>query len=99
MVQSSEKNNDPPDIEPTVQGPPQLQESCFSTNKIDKLENEEARRRERKREDKSIKVKNKLESSLETRPLTEEKVSIQREWNREVTKSLKRWRMKLKDPP
>src|SRR3954469_9671531 len=49
----SEKNNDPPDIKPTVQGSPQLQESCFSTNEIDKPENEEARRKERKREDKS----------------------------------------------
>ena len=66
---------------------------------MDKSENEEARRKERRREDKSIKVKNKLESSLEKRPLTEDKVLIQREWNREVTKSLKRWRMKLKDPP
>src|SRR4051812_29325010 len=95
----SEKNNDPPDIEPTVQGSPQLQEFCFSTNAIDQSENEEAIRRERRREDKSIKVKNKLKSSLETRPLTEKNVSSQREWNREVTKSLKRWRMKLKDPP
>src|SRR3954463_12947135 len=94
-----EKNHDPPDIEPTVQGSAQLQESCSSTNEIDKSENEEARRKERKREDKSIKVKNKLESSLKTRPLAEEKVSIQREWNREVTTSLRRWRMKLKDPP
>src|SRR3954467_14275251 len=32
---SSEKNNDPPDIEPTVQGSPQLQESCFSTKAIE----------------------------------------------------------------
>src|SRR5436190_745653 len=101
----SEKNNDPSDIEPTVQGHPQLQESCFSTKAIDNSENEEARRKERKREDKSIKVKNRLESSLETRPLLKEKVSIQREWNREATKSLRRWRMKLirrcklKDPP
>src|SRR4051812_23927307 len=53
----SEKNNDPPDIEPTVQGSPQLQEFCFSTNAIDQSENEEAIRRERRREDKSIKVK------------------------------------------
>src|SRR5438270_9075289 len=95
----SEKNNDPPDIEPTVQGSAQLQESCSSTNEMDKSENEEARRKERRREDKSIKVKNKLESTLEKRRLTEDKVSIQREWNREVTKSLKRWRMKLKDRP
>src|SRR5436190_1541325 len=101
----SEKNNDPPDIEPTVQGHQQLQKSCFSTNAIDKPENEEARRKERRREDKSIKVKNKLESSIETRPLTEETVSIQREWNHTATKSLRRWRMKLirrcklKDPP
>src|SRR5436190_2026372 len=91
----SEKNNDPPDIEPTVQGSHQLQESCFSTNAIDKPENEEARRKERRREDKSIKVKNKLESSLETRSLMKDEVSIQREWNREATKSLRRWRMKL----
>src|SRR3954467_2481795 len=92
---SSEKNNDPPNIEPTVQGSPQLQESCFSTKAIDQSENEEARRKERKREDKSIKVKNKLESSLETQPLTEEKVSIEREWNRAARKSLRRWRVKL----
>src|SRR4051812_22995359 len=91
----SEKNNDPPDIEPTVQGSPQLQESCFSTKAIDKSENGEARRKERRREDKSIKVKNKLESSLETRPLLKDEVSIQREWNRKATKSLRRWRMKL----
>src|SRR5438270_9228226 len=59
----SEKNSDPPDIEQTVQGSAQLQESCFSTKAIDKPENEEARRKERRREDKSIKVKNKLKSS------------------------------------
>src|SRR3954465_1003219 len=100
-----EKNHDPPDIEPTVQGSAQLQESCSSTNEMDKSENEEARRKERRREDKSIKVKNKLESSLETRPLTEKNISNQREWNREATKSFRRWRMKLikrcnlKDPP
>src|SRR5436190_11685404 len=75
-----EKNHDPPDIEPTVQGSVQLQESCSSTKDIEKSENEEARRKERRREDKSIKVKNKLESSLKTRPLNEDKVSIQREW-------------------
>src|SRR3954464_13715010 len=101
----SEKNSDPPDIEPTVQGSAQLHESCSSTNGMDKSENEEARRKERRREDKSIKVKNKLRTSLETRPLNEDKVSIQREWNREATKSFRRWRMKLikrcklKDPP
>src|SRR3954464_15919533 len=101
----SEKNSDPPDIKPTIRGSVQLQESCSSTNEIDKSKNEETRRKEGRREDKSIKVKNKLKSSLETRPLTEEKVSIQREWNREATKSLRRWRMKLikrcklKDPP
>ena len=47
------------------------------------------------REDKLIKVKNELESSLETRPLTEDKVSIQREWNHVARKSFRRWKMKL----
>src|SRR4051812_13075589 len=83
VKEKQKRRKDPLPHEPPDKERQQNRDYCFSINEIDKSKNEETRRKERRREDKSIKVKNKLESSLEPRPLTEDKVSIQREWNSE----------------
>ena len=61
-----------------------LKKSCFSIGIIESSKSMEAAKEEIVREDKKMKVKQKKNSSLNSRPLTDEEIKIKREWNRAV---------------